>query len=187
MEIKSFNNGARSRPQISSRISMEYGEHLSLSYNIDDFLIFEDGQPLAEIFDYWSQQEGTVPSHWAPEMDLPQIFGHVSACIDVSATDPAYFRIVSHRICPLTGRGAGWGDILLKDIGWSEYATSLAADYTFCRRSQIPEFHEIKQKIGAISSRYNRLILPVSDTPNGKVTKLYTCIQNLAQNRVVTP
>lgn len=185
MHKDSLENAATRQPDLSARIISSHGHHESLQYDFKDFFLLESGTDLEHLFDYWSQQEGAVPTHFSPEIDLPLFSGAVTACIGVSSPDPMEFWPKEHRVCQETGRGTGLSGQPAKGHPWRQYAAAVTTEYNFCRHSGMPEYSEIHQSIGGIESHFTRLLLPVSRDPNGNVTDLYACIRHLRQNKRV--
>lgn len=184
--------GAGVRPL--SIVSCASGSHAldCVTYSIENFLQLESGQggeadrSLEQIFDYWSQQEGAVPSHFSPHDDLVVSSEVIRAVIDVRAENPMDFIMADHKVCSITGRASGWRGMPLGKLGaWHEYIRVRAAQYNLCRHTGVPAFYEIRHQVAGIESHFVVLLLPVSNRASGKTERIHSCVRRLSENQLV--
>lgn len=162
------------------------------AYSIESFLQLESGRggegdrSLERIFDYWSQQEGAVPSHFSPHDDIAGSSEAIRAIIDVRAENPMDFVMADHKVCFVTGRASGWRGMPLGKLGvWQEYSRVRASQYNLCRHTGVPAFYEIRHQVAGIESHFVVLLLPVSNKVNGKTEHIHSCVRRLSENQVV--
>lgn len=163
-----------------------------VTYSIENFLQLESGHDdegdcsLERIFDYWSQQEGAVPSHFSPHDDIAASSETIRAIIDVRAENPMDFVMADHKVCAVTGRASGWRGMPLGKLGaWHEYLRVRAAQYNLCRHTGVPGFYEIRHLVAGIESHFVVLLLPVSNKATGKTERIHSCVRRLSENQIV--
>lgn len=184
--------GAGARPINVANFEAEAQTLECATYSLESFLYLEarhhpDGTgSLEQVFDYWCQLDGSVPSSFKPLVDIPTAAESIRAVIDVRNADPMEFVLADHKVCSSTGRANGWRGKPLGKIGiWTEYLRIRAMHYNLCRRTGVPSFHEIKHDISGLSSHFVVLLLPVSEAISGETVSVYSCVARQSENRLL--
>ncbi len=161
-----------------------------VTYSIENFLCLEGGsqsggdKSLEKLFDYWCQQEGSIPSHFTPYEYIVSSRETITAVIDVRPDNPMDFVLSHHKVCSTTGRSDGWRGMPLGRIdAWGDYLRVRAIQYNLCRHTGLPSFHEIRHDVSGLQSHFVVLLLPVSDTNSGKTERVYSCVRRLSENQ----
>ena len=182
MNSQSLQYTARRKPDRTARIIADGRHHENLHYDFSEFFLLEQGTVLENLFDYWSRQEGAVPAKFSPEIDMPEFGSAVTACLNVTASDPMDFWMNKHRVCEKTGRGADISGQPIKGLSWLNYAAELSSEYNLCRHTGVPDYSEVHQRIDGIESHFTRLMLPISRNPSERVTDIFVCVSHLREN-----